>query len=388
MQLSERIQAYKDQMVEWRRHLHAHPELGFEETETSDFVANKLAGLGLEVTRGLAGTGVVGTLRCGDSNRSIGLRADMDALPMAEKNEFDYKSQNPGRMHACGHDGHTTMLLGAAAYLAEAQGFDGTVHFIFQPAEEGLAGGDRMIKDGLFDRFPVSGVYGMHNWPGLDTHCFGALTGPTMASTDFFDITVSGTGCHAAMPQLGHDPFVAVGQVLSALQAVPSRRIAATDALVISVTQVHGGSAYNVIPDDVVISGTVRSLRDAVRNSVEGIFNEIAEGIARATHTKIQVDYQYSYPVTMNHPDETERAAAAASTLVGPDNVLRSLNPSMGAEDFAYMLQARPGAYVWLGNGQDSAPLHNTRYDFNDEILTTGAAYWASLVQSELAVGS
>lgn len=385
MQVPQPFQTLQKQMTEWRHYLHAHPELGFEETETSAFVAEKLTEFGLDVTTGLAETGVIGTLRCGDSNRAIGLRADMDGLPMEEKNEFSHKSQNPGRMHACGHDGHTTMLLGAAAYLAEVRGFNGVVHFIFQPAEEGLGGGDRMVKDGLFDRFPVDDVYGMHNWPGLDAHHFGALIGPTMASADFFKITVSGQGGHAAMPHLGRDPFVAVSQLLSALQAVPSRRFSATDSLVISVTQVHGGSAYNVIPDDVVITGTVRALRDEVRDAVEDILNEIAEGIAKATETDIQTEYQYSYPVTINHANETECAAAAASALVGPDSVHRGMNPSMGAEDFAFMLHARPGAYIWIGNGLDGAFLHNPTYDFNDDILSTGTAYWASLVHRELA---
>lgn len=385
MQIPEKIQALKNSMIEWRHHLHAHPELGFEVIETSGFVADKLEAFGLAVTRGLAKTGVVGTLRCGDSDRAIGLRADMDALPMEEKNDFDYKSRNPGCMHACGHDGHTTMLLGAAAHLSETKGFNGTVHFIFQPAEEGGGGGDRMVKDGLFEQCPVEAVYGMHNWPGLSACQFGALTGPAMASTDFFEITVTGQGGHAAMPQIVRDPFVAASQILSALYAVPSRRFAATDALVISVTMVHGGSTHNVIPDDVVITGTVRCLRDEVRDSIEDIFNEVAEGVARTTRTQVKVDYRYGYPVTVNHPDETERAAAAASSLVGSDNVHRDMPPSMGAEDFAYMLLARPGAYVWLGNG-DSAPLHNTSYDFNDGILTTGTAYWASLVRNELTV--
>lgn len=385
MKVPQTLQARAEQMVAWRRHLHAHPEIGFEEVETSAFVAERLAEFGLEVTRGLAETGVVGTLRCGHSDRAIGLRADMDALPMDEKNTFAHKSRNPGRMHGCGHDGHTTMLLGAASYLAETKGFDGTVHFIFQPAEEGLGGGDRMVKDGLFQRFPVDGVYGMHNWPGMDTGSFGALTGPVMASGDVFRFTVNGKGCHAAMPELGHDPFVAVSQLLAELYAVPSRRFSAFDALIISVTKVHGGSANNVIPDQVEIEGTVRTLRPEVRDAIGGIFSDIAAGIGRATGTTIESEYNYYYPVTVNHADETERAAAAAAAVVGSDNVTRTMNPSMGAEDFAFMLQARPGSYVWIGNGTDSASLHNPTYDFNDDVLPIGAAYWASLVQRELA---
>lgn len=384
MKIPQTLQALSGQMVEWRHFLHAHPELGYEEVETSAFVAEKLAEFGLEVTRGLAATGVVGTLRCGNSSRAIGLRADMDALPIVEANNFDYKSKNPGRMHACGHDGHTTMLLGAASYLAQARGFDGVVHFIFQPAEEGFGGGERMVKDGLFDRFPVEGVYGMHNWPGLNASDFGALAGPVMASADVFRFSVNGKGCHAAMPELGKDPFIAVSQLIAALQTLPSRRFSASDAIVVSVTKVHGGTAYNVIPDQVVVEGTVRTLRAEVRDAVGDMFNEIAAGIGSATGTHIDAEYEYGYPVTVNHADETERAAAAASAVASPDRVFRELTPSMGAEDFAYMLQARPGAYIWLGNGP-SAPLHNPSYDFNDDILPTGAAYWASLVQRELA---
>lgn len=386
MQLPQKIQALHPDMTQWRHHLHAHPELGYEEVETSAFVAEKLTEFdGIEVTRGLATTGIVGTLRCGDSDRAIGLRADMDALPITELNDFDYKSRNTGCMHACGHDGHTTMLLGAAAYLSAEKNFDGTVHFIFQPAEEGLSGGEKMVEDGLFERFPVTGVYGMHNWPGLESGHFGALAGPVMASADMFNITVHGSGCHAAMPDLGHDPFIAVSQLLTALQAIPSRRVSANDSLVISVTQVHGGTTHNVIPDDVHIQGTVRALRDDVRQAMPGLFADIAKGIGAATATDIQVDYNFGYPVTVNHAAETEYAAAAAAATVGNERVARNLQPSMGAEDFAYMLQARPGCYVWLGNGS-SKPLHNPAYDFNDAILPTGAAYWANLVQQELAV--
>lgn len=384
MKLPQELQALHSRMIEWRHYLHARPELGFEEKETSAFVAEKLTEFGLDVTRGLAETGVVGTLRCGHSDRAIGLRADMDALPIEEQNGFEHKSHNPGRMHACGHDGHTTMLLGAAAYLTQVQGFDGVVHFIFQPAEEGYGGGERMVKDGLFDRFPVEGVYGMHNWPGMDVQNFGAIAGPTMASADVFKFTVNGKGGHAAMPEQCKDPFIAVSQLIAALQTVPSRRFSANDSIVVSVTKVHGGTAHNVIPDQVMVEGTVRTLRAEVRDAIGGIFNEIAAGIGSATGTTIDAEYEYGYPVTVNHADETERAAAAATAVAGSDNVYRQLTPSMGAEDFAYMLQARPGAYVWIGNGP-SAPLHNPAYDFNDDILPIGAAYWASLVQRELS---
>lgn len=384
MNIPEKLQALHPQMTQWRHYLHAHPEIGFEEQTASGVVAETLKEAGLEVTTGLAKTGVVGTLRCGSSDKAIGLRADMDALPMEEGNTFDHRSQNPGRMHACGHDGHTTMLLGAATYLAETRDFDGTVHFIFQPAEEGLGGGDLMVKEGLFEQFPVEAVYGLHNWPGLEIGTFGVHDGPVMGSADFFTITVTGQGCHAAMPHLGVDPFSALKQLLAELQAVPSRRFIAQETPVISVTQVHGGSAFNVIPDEVVISGTIRTLSETVRQAIEPIFNDIAAGIGQATGCRIAVDYQYGYPATTNDSDEAGRSARAAMATVGEEQVSQSLAPSMAAEDFAYMLQARPGCYVWLGNGSDSASLHNTAYDFNDDILTTGAAYWVNLVRQEL----
>ncbi|MGH8146271.1 MAG: M20 aminoacylase family protein [Rhodanobacteraceae bacterium] len=374
-------------MVEWRHHLHACPELRYEETETSDFVAAKLAELGIEVTRGLAGTGVVGTLRCGTSPHAIGLRADMDALPIEERNTFDYRSRHAGRMHACGHDGHTTMLLGAAAYLAGTRDFDGTVQFIFQPAEEAAKGAERMLDDGLFERFPVDSVYGMHNVPMLEANHFGIRPGPMMASTDYFEITVTGKGGHAGMPHLGHDPFVAVAQVLTALQAVPSRRIAATEALVISVTKVVGGTAFNVIPDAVVIAGTIRALDATVRSRAVQALDAIAAGIGSATETRIEVKHIEGDPAVVNLPEQTERAASAAATVVGADAVDRGIEPTMGGEDFSYMLQQRPGAYIWIGGGRERAPLHTADYDFNDAILVTGAAYWASLVRQELARG-
>lgn len=379
------IQTFHDDLIEWRHDLHRHPEIGFEEKRTSDVIAQRLEGFGIEVDRGLGGTGVVGTLRAGSSERAIGLRADIDALPILENNTFEHRSQNEGCMHACGHDGHTTMLLGAARHLAQNPDFDGTVHFIFQPAEEsGLAGGQRMVKEGLFEKFPVDGVYGMHNWPGLEVGRFGAMTGPIMAAADFFEFTVTGSGCHAAMPNLGVDPFVATRHLLAELQTIPSRRIAATEAMVISVTQVHGGSTFNVIPDTVKVCGTVRALNEDIRDLAEPAFRDIAAGIGQMTGTEITLDYNVSYPVTVNTPDETGYAAHAAASLVGRDNVQSDMDPSMGAEDFAFMLRAKPGAYLWLGNGTDSAPLHSSVYDFNDDILPMGAAYWVQLAHEQL----
>lgn len=384
MSIPDALQELHDDMTQWRRYLHAHPETSFKEQTASRLVQDKLTEFGLEVATDWATTGVVGTLRCGNSDKAIALRADMDALPMTEKNTFEHASQNDGYMHGCGHDGHTTMLLGAAAYLAEHKGFDGTVHFVFQPAEEGGGGGDVMVKQGLFDHFPVDAVYGMHNWPGLPAGTFGVIDGPIMGSADTFEINITGKGCHAAMPHLGRDPFLAVRQLLGELQAIPSRRFAATDSLIISVTQIHGGSAFNVIPDEVRITGTIRTLGEHIRQSIEPIFNEIAAGVGQATGCQIDITYNYNIPVTTNHSGPTQRAAQAAQTTVGKDYVRQDLLPSLAGEDFAYMLLAKPGCYVWIGNGEDSASLHNTAYDFNDDILPTGAAYWANLVQQEL----
>lgn len=374
-------------MAGWRQQIHAHPELGFEEYRTADLVAGKLESFGVDVHRGMAGTGVVGTLRAGRSRRAIGLRADMDALPMAEANDFPHRSRVDGCMHACGHDGHTTMLLGAARYLAEHQQFDGSVHFIFQPAEEGLGGGDAMVREGLFERFPVQAVYGMHNWPGIPEGSFAVRPGPMMASADFFELTVTGSGCHAAMPHLGQDPVVAAAQLVGALQNIPARYLSATDPVVVSVTRIHGGSADNVIPDQVVLGGTVRALSVAARDAVEPAMRRVAQGICSAAGTQFELSYRRAFPVTVNHPEETQIAAAVAGELVGDEQVLGDRPPSMGAEDFAFMLEACPGAYVWIGNGPGDGGrvLHSPNYDFNDNILPLGAAYWVGLVQKTLA---
>lgn len=386
MKLQTELAALHDDMKSWRHALHAHPELGFQEHWTADFVAAKLESFGLKVSRGLATTGVVGTLTAGGGGNAIGLRADMDALPMREENEFDYRSRNPDCMHGCGHDGHTTMLLGAARYLAEQPRFDGTVHFIFQPAEEGGGGGDVMVKEGLFEKFPVKGVYGMHNWPGVPIGSFGVKSGPIMASSDTFELQVSGQGCHAAMPDLGRDPVVAAAQIVTGLQTIVSRSVAPTEPVVVSVTQIHGGSAWNVIPEKVVIRGSVRTLSSQAREAVEPAIRRIAEGVCASFGTRFDLSYKRGFPVTVNHHDETEFAAAVAADLVGKENILRNLEPSMGSEDFAYMLQAMPGSYVWIGNGpaDNGRMLHSPHYDFNDEILPLGAAYWASLVRTAL----
>src|SRR5262249_41868038 len=385
MPILNRIADFHSEMTAWRRDIHAHPETAFEEKRTSDEVAKRLTEFGIEIDRGLAGTGVVGTLKGSRSGaRAIAIRADMDALNVTEKNGFHHCSTHAGKMHACGHDGHTTMLLGAARYLAETRNFAGTVHFIFQPAEENEGGGRVMVEQGLFEKFPVEAVYGMHNWPGLPIGQFAVRTGPVLASFDIFEIVVEGKGSHAAMPHTGIDPVVTAAQITLALQTIPSRSTHPLDGAVVSVTQVHGGDTWNVIPDEVVLCGTTRSFTLEVQDTIEDGIRRIAEGVAAAQGAKVRVRYERRYPPTVNTEKETEIAAAAAAEVAGPGNVIRDFMPSMGAEDFAFMLQARPGCYVLVGNGEESAGLHNPHYDFNDEVLTTGASYWARLVERVL----
>ncbi len=387
MPIINRIAGYHDEMTAWRRDIHAHPETAFEEHRTSDVVAKKLGEFGIAVSRGLAGTGVVGTLTVGSGKRAIGLRADMDALHIHEKNGFEHKSQNAGRMHACGHDGHTTMLLGAAKYLAETRNFDGTVHFIFQPAEENEGGGRVMVEQGLFDKFPVEAVYGMHNWPGMPVGQFGVMKGPMMASFDIFEIVVTGVGCHAAMPQRGIDPVVVAAEMVGALQTIASRTVSPLDAAVVSVTQIHAGDTWNVIPEEVVLRGTTRTFKAEIQDQVEARIKTIAEGIAMAHGCTAAVRYERRYPATVNTETETEIAAAAMREVVGGPNVQRDLVPTMGSEDFAFMLLAKPGCYAWIGNGpgEGGCTLHNPSYDFNDDVLPIGASYWARLVEQNLA---
>jgi hippurate hydrolase len=311
----------------------------------------------------------------------------MDALHIAERNDFAHRSRNEGRMHACGHDGHTTMLLGAARHLAQTRAFDGTVHFIFQPAEENEGGGRAMVEDGLFARFPCDAVYGLHNWPGMPTGEFAVMPGPMMASFDIFEIVVTGRGSHAAMPHMGIDPIVAASALVQALQTIPSRTVSPVDAAVVSVTQFHAGDTWNVIPNEVTLRGTTRAFRTDVQDAIEAGIRRIAAGIDAAHGTASTLRYERRYPPTVNTPAEAERAARAMRALVGEPNVHTALPPTMGAEDFAFMLQARPGAYAWIGNGpgEGGCVLHNPRYDFNDAILPLGAAYWVTLVEQELA---
>jgi hippurate hydrolase len=388
--VQNRIAGYAQEMTEWRRDLHAHPELAFEEHRTSDRVAELLQGWGLEVTRGIAGTGLVGTLRQGHSTRSIGLRADMDALPMQEATGLPYQSEASNRMHACGHDGHTTMLLGAAKYLAETRNFDGIVHFIFQPAEENGGGGGVMVEEGLFDRFPCDMVFGAHNDPSLKLGMMTAIAGPVCANTDDFWIRIEGHGGHAAHPEVTLDPVLIGAHVVLALQSLASRRTSPTDPVVISICQFHAGSATNVIPDGAALNGTVRTLNPDTRALMQKLLSEVAIGTARAHGADAVVEYEPGYPGIINAAEPTSRAARAAERLLGEGHVIREQAPSLGGEDFAYMAQAVPGCFVRIGmadGARGSTGLHNPHYDFNDDALPIGASFWATLIEQELARG-
>ncbi|MDP2829223.1 MAG: M20 aminoacylase family protein [Sulfuricellaceae bacterium] len=366
-----------------RRDIHAHPETAFEEHRTSELVANFLQSIGVEVHRGMGKTGVVGVLKRGSSTRAIGLRADMDALPIDELNNFPHRSQHDGRMHACGHDGHTAMLLAAAEYLAACGDFDGTVYFVFQPAEEREGGARHMIEDGLFERCPMQAVFGMHNWPGLSAGQFAIHSGPVMASADQFDITIKGHGAHAAMPHQGADPVVVGAALVQALQSIVSRNLDPLVSAVLSLTLFHAGDAYNVIPDHAILGGTVRAFSPVVQDKIEAAMERICSGMASVHGVQIELDFRRGYPATINTADEAEICARVARALVGEGLVQTALPPSMGAEDFSFMLHEKPGCYVWLGNGmgEGGCMLHNPHYDFNDAILPVGASYWVKLVE-------
>ncbi len=366
-----------------RRDIHAHPELAFNENRTADIVARELERYGLEVHRGIAKTGVVGVLRAGTSSRMVGLRADMDALPLCELNEFPHHSKHQGKMHACGHDGHTAMLLGAARYLADNPDFDGIAVFIFQPAEESEGGAAVMIEDGLFERFPVEAVFGLHNWPGIPVGQMMAMPGPVMAGTCAFEIIVRGHGCHAAMPHQGIDAIVTGAQLVQALQTVVSRTLHPCESAVVSVTQFHAGEAWNIIPEEVILRGTIRTFKPEIQEAVERAIERLCSGIAAANGAQINVHFDHRYPPTVNSPAEAKFCQQVAAEVFGADKVLTDILPSMGAEDFAYMLNEKPGCYVWLGNGPGTGgcTLHNPHYDFNDELLTLGASYWVNLVR-------
>jgi amidohydrolase len=380
------ITAQHDELTSWRRDIHAHPELGFEETRTADLVAERLERFGIEVTRGVGKTGVVGRLRVGNSPRAIGLRADMDCLPILEANDFAHRSRHTGKMHACGHDGHTTMLLGAAKYLAATRNFDGTVHFIFQPAEEGLGGADAMLKDGLFERFPCDVIFGMHNRPGLALGKFQIRPGAMMAGGGYFDIKVTGVGAHGARPESGVDPVIAAAQIAAALQTIVSRNVRPLDTAVVSVTRLRGGDAYNVIPETATLGGTMRCFSDATMKLIENRMRGIAEGVAAGFGARAELDFRLLFPPLVNHADETQFIADCAAELVGEANVNRNSNPLMASEDFAIMLNAVPGAYIQIGNGEGegACEVHNPGYDFNDGALPFGASLFARLVEKRL----
>ncbi|KPF45171.1 M20 aminoacylase family protein [Rhizobium sp. AAP43] len=371
--------------TEWRRHLHAHPELLYDVENTAAFVEEKLKEFGVdEIITGLGRTGVVGIINGKAPGRTIGLRADMDALPLEEITGKPWASKTSGRMHACGHDGHTAMLLGAAKHLSETRNFTGRVAVIFQPAEEGGAGALAMVRDGLMERCAIEEVYGMHNMPGMKAGHFAIRKGGIMAAPDKFQITLHGRGGHAAEPHNTFDPIVIGAQIVSNLQTIASRNANPVRSVVVSVTQFHAGTTHNIIPEEATLSGTVRSLDEEVRSLAERRIGEIAMGIATANGAEATFVYDRACPVTVNHPRETEHAARAAMDVVGPDNVDTEVDPSMAGEDFSFMLQSRPGAYILVGNG-DSAGLHNPAYDFNDEIIATGISYWVRLAEQRLA---
>jgi amidohydrolase len=383
----ERISGFKDDLTAWRRDFHAHPELGFEEERTSAIVADKLASWGIEVHRGLGKTGVVGVLRGkGGNYRRVGLRADMDALPIEETTGLPFKSQNPGRMHACGHDGHTTMLLGAARYLAETRGFAGDAVFIFQPAEEGLGGARAMLKDGLFERFPCDEVYGLHNWPNGERGRIFMREGAAMAAADFFDIRISGRGAHGAQPHQSNDPTVIAMTLGQAMQTIVSRNADPLKSMVVSITQVHAGSAYNVIPETAHLAGTMRTFDESMRKLAQDRVRELAAGIAAAFGATIEVEIRDIFSVLHNSPEQIAAAEEAAIEIVGKPNVETGAEPKMGSEYFADMLHKVPGAYVWVGTAETAA-LHNPNYRFDDDILPIGAALLARLVEKRAGAG-
>jgi hippurate hydrolase len=387
MKIEPLIAAAAAELTAIRRDIHAHPELGFEEERTSTIVAQKLKEWGCEVTTGIGKTGVVGTIRVGNNPRAIGLRADMDALPMDELNTFDHRSTHKGRMHACGHDGHTAMLLGAAKYLAATRNFDGTVHLIFQPAEEGRGGAEAMVKDGLFQKFPCEIIFGMHNRPKLDVGKFAIRSGPQMAGGGLFDIHITGKGAHGARPETGIDPVIIATQIISALQSVVSRNVAPLDSAVISVTQMHSGDAYNVIPQEAVLRGTIRAFKKETMALIKERIETISSGIAKTLGGSAKADVRIAFPPLVNDKDAVKFIADVAAEIVGPENMNREGPFVMASEDFSYMLEEVPGAFINIGNGggEGGCEVHNPSYDFNDEALTLGSTLWARVVEKRLA---
>lgn len=387
MPLVDEIVALQDEMKVWRRDIHAHPELGFEEHRTADFVAEKLEAFGLQVYRGIGGTGVVGVLKVSNETQAVGLRADMDALPILEENDFAHRSTRDGSMHACGHDGHTTMLLGAAKYLAETRQFRGQVNFIFQPAEEGIGGALAMIKDGLFQQFPCDQLFGMHNAPGMPVGRFGATPGTVTAAGSFFDIEIQGTGAHGAFPQDAVDPVVIAAELTTAMQSIVSRNLRPSETGVVSITKIHAGDAYNVIPEKAHLAGTVRTFSVKTMALIERRVNELAAGIAGAHGGSATVDFRTIFHPVVNDEASALVAGDVASEIVGESNVARNLPPGTGSEDFSFMLEEVPGCYLLLGNSDDEhrTPVHNPGYDFNDRAAVYGASFFARVVESVLA---
>ena len=377
----EKVQSYHAELMEIRRDIHANPELGLETYRTAELVATLLESWGIEVHRMVDGAGVVGVLRSGNGPRAIGLRADMDALPILEATGAAYQSGNGGVMHACGHDGHTTMLLGAARYLAETRNFNGTVNFIFQPGEEGMGGALAMLDEGLFDRFPCDEIFGMHNRPGVPLEHFSITPGTGMTGGGFFDITVTGSGSHGARPNMGVDPVIATCHIGAALQTVVSRNMAPGDLGVLSVTKITGGEAYNVIPERARMSGTIRAMKRETLELIESGLKRVAQGVASGLGATAVVDCRMLFAPLVNAPEATVMIADAAAELVGEENVERDQPPVPASEDFSFMLEKVPGAFIFIGNGEKSAPLHNDRYDFNDEAIPRGSALWARLVE-------
>jgi amidohydrolase len=394
MKLIDPITQFQSELQQIRRDIHAHPELCFEEQRTADVVAKKLTEWDIPIVRGLGVTGVVGIIKGGSSERAIGLRADMDALPVQEINDFPHASKHEGKMHACGHDGHVAMLLGAAHYLSQHRNFDGTVYVIFQPAEEGGGGARRMMEDGLFSRYPMDAVFGMHNWPGVPVGTFGVTAGPMMASSNEFEVVVRGKGAHAAQPHKGIDPIMVAIQIAQSWQTIVSRNKNPIDAGVLSITQIHSGSATNVIPDEATLIGTVRTFNTEVLDLIEHRMRAIAEHTAYAFDAQVDFQFIRNYPPLINHAKETAFAIDVMKAIVGDNNVDAQVEPTMGAEDFAFMLQEKPGCYVFIGNGEGAhreaghglgpCNLHNPSYDFNDDLLPIGATYWVRLAESYL----
>lgn len=398
MNLNQNIVQTQHEFSRIRRDIHAHPELRYEETRTADQVAKCLASYGIVVHRGLGKTGIVGSIRAGTSSGAIGLRADMDALPLQEHNAFEHRSRHDGKMHACGHDGHTAMLLSAARYLAETRQFNGTVHFIFQPAEEGGAGARAMMDDGLFQLFPCDAVFGMHNWPGMPVGHFGVTAGPMMASSNEFEIVIKGKGAHAAMPHQGIDPVMVAVTIAQSLQTLITRNKKPIDTAVLSITQIHAGDATNIIPNEAILRGTVRTFTSTVLDEIEQGFERIVEHTSRAFGAEARLHFVRNYPPLINSAAETRFCVDVMQGIAGADGVTDGIEPTMGAEDFAFMLEKKPGCYVFIGNGDGGhratghgagpCMLHNPTYDFNDAVLPIGATYWVNLVESWLRPGS